>query len=327
MDPLTHTATGLFLSRAGLNRWTPRATAILILAANSPDCDIVSALRGSASYLTWHRNITHSLVAMPVLAVLSVVLIRALFRGAIRWKGALAAALIGVASHLLLDWTNAYGVRLLLPFSSRWFGLDISPLPDMVVWVILGLGIAGPFLSRLVGSEISSGTARIRAYGRGGAIFALAAYGLYDGGRSLLHARALETLQSRLYQGVAPARVAATPDPANPFRWGGIVDTPGFYAYVTVDLTRDFDSTRAYILEKPDMSPAMAAAARTGAFQAFQQWSQYPLWRVSPSERIENGTRVEAYDLRFGSPAKPAFVARALVDANQNVVESSFTFR
>src|ERR1043165_1620564 len=40
MDPLTHTATGLFLSRAGLNRWTPLATPILLLAANAPDIDI-----------------------------------------------------------------------------------------------------------------------------------------------------------------------------------------------------------------------------------------------------------------------------------------------
>ncbi len=28
MDNLTHTAVGFFLSRAGLNRWTPRATPI-----------------------------------------------------------------------------------------------------------------------------------------------------------------------------------------------------------------------------------------------------------------------------------------------------------
>src|SRR5262252_6337057 len=37
MDNLTHTAIGLFLSRAGLNRLTPRATAILLLASNAPD--------------------------------------------------------------------------------------------------------------------------------------------------------------------------------------------------------------------------------------------------------------------------------------------------
>ena len=61
MDPLTHTATGLLLSRAGLNRWTPLATPILILAANAPDIDVVTAAGGSLNYLHYHRHLTHSL--------------------------------------------------------------------------------------------------------------------------------------------------------------------------------------------------------------------------------------------------------------------------
>ena len=327
MDQLTHTAVGLFLSRTGLNRTTPRATAILIVAANIPDCDTVSLLHGSATYLVWHRNITHSLIAMPVMALLSVALVRAFVRGPIRWLPAFIAGLIGVASHLLLDLTNTYGIRLLLPFSSHWFRLDIAPLPDLWAWLILALGIAGPFLSRLVGSEISSGHTRVRSYGRGGAIFALLVFALYDGGRAILHIRAVNVMESRLYQGTPPLRVAATPTSSNPLRWGGIVEMPGFYAYEMVDLTRDFDPRRAFILTKPDPTPTMAAARRTVPFQAFLQWTQYPLWRLTPSDKIEDATRVEAFDLRFGSPATPMFVARALVDRNLRVLESSFQFR
>jgi len=66
MDNLTHTAIGLFLSRAGLNRWTPAATPILLLAANAPDIDIVTLSGGSLNYLHYHRHLTHSLIAMPV---------------------------------------------------------------------------------------------------------------------------------------------------------------------------------------------------------------------------------------------------------------------
>src|SRR5580700_4729841 len=40
MDPLTHSATGLFLGRAGLNRYSRQAPWILVLAANAPDIDI-----------------------------------------------------------------------------------------------------------------------------------------------------------------------------------------------------------------------------------------------------------------------------------------------
>lgn len=327
MDPLTHTAVGLFLSRAGLNRWTPRATPILILAANIPDCDIASAVGGQLSYLTWHRHITHSLIAMPVMALLAVVLVRAVFRSPVRWLGAFFAALIAVATHILLDLTNAYGVRILLPFSSEWFHFDIAAFPDPWTWTILALGIIGPFLSRLVGSEISSGSARVQHHGRGGAIFALLALSLYDGGRAVLHARAVTIIESRLYQDVAPLRVAACPSPTNPLRWNGIVETPTFWAFPAVNLAEDFDPTRVHILQKPDPDPALDAARRTPVFQAFLRFSQYTLWHVSPSPETDNGKRVEAYDVRFGSPASPAFFARALLDGNLKVIESSFHFR
>jgi inner membrane protein len=327
MDNLTHTAVGLFLSRAGLNRWTPHATAILVVSANIPDLDILAALRGSLNYLHYHRHWTHSLLAMPLMALLAVALIRVVFRGPIRWLGAWAAALAGVASHLLLDLTNTYGVRILLPFSGEWFRLDIAAFPDPWLWTILLLGILGPFLSKLVGAEISSGSARPRHYGRGGAIFALLFLTLYDGGRAVLHARAVNVLESRLYQGVAPLRVAACPTPTNPFRWNGIVETANFYALAPVNLLQDFDPTRSTILIKPDPDPAIDQARATPAFQEFLRFSQFPIWRVWADPQTENGKRVEAIDLRFGSPASPAFFARAILNSGGQVIQSSFHFR
>jgi inner membrane protein len=96
MDNLTHTATGLFLSRAGLNRWTPQASAILMLAANAPDIDVLSAAGGSINYLHYHRHLTHSIIGMPVIAILCVLLVRAVSRQPVRWLGAFAAAMVGV---------------------------------------------------------------------------------------------------------------------------------------------------------------------------------------------------------------------------------------
>ena len=327
MDPLTHTAVGLFLSRAGLNRWTPHATAILVVSANIPDLDILAALRGSLNYLHYHRHWTHSLLAMPLMALVAVALVRVVFRTPLRWLGAFAAALIGVASHLLLDLTNTYGVRILLPFSSQWFHLDIAGFPDPWTWTILLLGILGPFLSRLVGSEIASGGARSRHYGRGGAIFALSFLALYDGGRAVLHARAVNIVESRLYRGIAPLRVAAFPVSMNPLRWKGIVETGSFYALAPVNLLQDFDPGRALILDQPDPSPALDRARATPAFQEFLRFSPFPAWRVWPDEKLENGTLVEAIDLRFGSPESPAFFVRARLDGNGQVIESSFHFR
>src|SRR5215469_8727595 len=106
MDPLTHTATGLLLGRAGMNRWTPNAAVILVLAANVPDIDIVTLAGGSLNYLHYHRHLTHSLLAAPVLAIAIVALVRVIGRKRVPWAAAFGASLIAVISHLLLDWTN-----------------------------------------------------------------------------------------------------------------------------------------------------------------------------------------------------------------------------
>jgi inner membrane protein len=324
MDNLTHTLTGLFLSRVGLNRWTPQASAILMLAANAPDIDVLSAAGGSVNYLHYHRHLTHSLAAMPVMAILSVLLVRGISRKPVHWLGAFCAAMIAVGSHLLLDWTNSYGIRLLLPFSGQWLRLDWTNVIDVWIWAVLLLGLAGPFLARLVGSEITSGSLRQRYPGRGFAGFALCFLLLYDWGRGTLHGRAVAELQSRIYGESAPLRVAALPDAANPLSWRGVVETPDAYAVAGVNLAGSFDPTHAQVFHKPDSDPAMDAASRTATFQTFLDFSQFPLWRVSPADEPENSKLVEVMDMRFGSPLAPAFIASAVVDSRLRVLRAWF---
>jgi inner membrane protein len=326
MDNLTHTAIGLFLSRAGLNRWTPRATAILLLAANAPDIDVVSAAGGPLNYLHYHRHLTHSLVAMPVLALAAVALVRFAGRKPIHWLGGFCAALVGLASHLLLDWTNVYGVRLLLPFSSEWLRLDITNVVDLWIWAVLLIGVLAPFLARLVGAEITSGALKQRHPGRAAAIFALLFVLLYNCGRGVLHTRAVATLESRLYQGVPPSRVAAMPTAANPWGWHGLAETRDFYALADVDLRGEFDPSRASVYQKPESSPALEAARRTATFQEFLRFSQFPLWRVLPVTVPEDGKEVDVLDLRFGTPASPGFMATAILDEQLKVVRTTFQF-
>jgi len=326
LDNLTHTAIGLFLSRAGLKRWTPAATPILLLAANAPDIDVVSLLGGPVTYLHYHRHITHSLIAMPVLALASVALVRFAGRRPVRWLGAFLAALLAVASHLLLDLTNIYGVRLLLPFSAEWLRLDITSVIDLVIWAILFIGIAAPFLGRLVGGEITSGKLAQRNYGRGAAIFALSLVLLYDCARGVLHQRAAAILSSYTYDDAEPLRVAALPDPANPLLWRGLVETDGFYAVEDVNLTGDFDPTRAAIFHKPEPDSAIAAARATETFRVFLGFSQFPLWRVIPVSNPENGKEVTLLDMRFGTPSSPGFAARATVDAQNRVLKTGISF-
>src|SRR5262249_14191940 len=214
------TLTGLALSRAGLNRLTPHATAILLLAANAPDIDIVSAAGGSLAYLRYHRYLTHAIVMIPVMALLCVLAVRPFTRKRGSWGMALLVAMAGVASHLVLDFTHIYGIRLLLPFSTRWLRLGITSVIDPLIWAAILLSVIAPALGRLVSQEIGAPNSKVRA----AAIFALTLLLLYDGGRSILHQRALAILDSRIYSGAAPRRVAAFPDTVNPLRWHGLIE-------------------------------------------------------------------------------------------------------
>ena len=173
MDNLTHTALGVFLSRVGPGRWSPHATAVIVIAANIPDIDTVAGLGGGLNYIHFHRHLTHAIVAMPLLALAAVGVVRLAVRKPIGWRGAFFAALLAVASHLALDWTNIYGIRLLLPFSGTWEMLGITGVIDLWIWAVCLLSLAAPMLGRLVGSEIASGTVRGRNHGRGWAWFAI----------------------------------------------------------------------------------------------------------------------------------------------------------
>ena len=322
MDNLTHSLVGLFLARAGCRYATPRGTAIMVLAANAPDSDVVCTLGGAASYIHWHRHITHSLIAVPVMALLTVAVVRWVGRRPVRWLPAFLIAMLGVASHLILDLTNLYGVRLLLPFSDHWFHWDITPVVDLVIWLILLLGVVAPWFGKLVGSEIGE---RRRNGGGGWAVTALLLLGAYDYGRSVLHDRAVETLESRVYHGRAPRRVAAFPE-ANPLVWNGLAELSDSYVMVPVDLRTEFRPENAETYNKPERTPAMLAAMETRPFRNFLGFVLYPIWAIEPVPDQPHITRVRLVDLRFGTPPEPGFEAVATVTDQNRVTDSLFTF-
>jgi inner membrane protein len=317
MDNLTHTLTGLALSRAGLNRWYARPDLVLMLAANIPDIDIVAATGGSFNYFLYHRGLTHAVAMAPVMALLPMLFVCAISRTMRGWVAAYVLSIIGIASHLLLDWTNTYGVRFLLPFSSQWFHLDLNSLMDFWIWAVLTLAFLGPLLGRLVSTEIGAKPSA----GRGLALFALAFIPTYDFGRYLIHDRALETLNSRVYQGGPPTRVAAFPISAgNPFEWSGWVERPSFVMRFSMNLLADFDPTDGTIIYKPEPSPVLDAARQAFTVRKFLEFAQYPLWRVTPVADPEGARRVDVRDWRF------PFTASAIVDASNRVLSSSFQF-
>ena len=319
----------MFLARAGFKRATTYGTTILVLAANAPDIDVISWFWGRPTWLHWHRNITHSLVGAPFMALLTVAVVAGaaliLRKQKVRWWPAFRIALLGVASHLLLDLTNVYGVRLLLPFSGHWSHLDITPVVDFSILALLLLGVVAPWLSRLVGSEIGeTGKARGNA---GWAVSALVLLTLFDYSRSVFHQRATNILNSRIYNGLAPRRVGAFPT-GNPLVWRGVAELSNGYVEVPLDLRSDFQPADEVTYYKPPRTPAMRAAMETYPFQMLLEFVQWPLWVTQPvidsNEAGKGATRISLIDLRFGTPSQAGFSATALVDKDNQVRESVF---
>lgn len=148
MDPVTHSLVGAALSRAGLNRTTPLATATLVLGANAPDVDALALVQGSYASLALRRGLTHGPVAallLPLVVAGAVVAYDRFWRRRrdpaappASVTAVIGLAFLGVLTHSPLDWLNTYGIRLLMPFSERWFYGDSLFIIDPWVWLLLG---------------------------------------------------------------------------------------------------------------------------------------------------------------------------------------------
>lgn len=157
LDNLTHSLAGAVLGQMGLKKKTGLGMATLIVAANIPDIDAVATLLDGVQHLAIRRGITHGPIAMLLLPLV----LTGIMIWFDRWQGKrgerpaarlpihkgwlLALAYIGCLSHPALDWLNSYGIRLLEPFSSRWFYGDSIFIIDIWIWAAL---IAGFWISR-----------------------------------------------------------------------------------------------------------------------------------------------------------------------------------
>jgi inner membrane protein len=148
MENLTHSLVGLTAAKAGLERLSPGATALCVVAANAPDSDILALAFGDRwTYLQNHRGITHSIAGVVALAIILPLIFYAVDwlwsrsrkqPPRVKLKGLLIASFIVSATHPLLDWTNNYGIRFLLPWNAKWFYGDLVFIADPYLWLILG---------------------------------------------------------------------------------------------------------------------------------------------------------------------------------------------
>ena len=335
MEPVTHFLTGACLGRSGFNRKTELATATMTLAAEAPDLDVLGRFRGSVFGFEHHRGFTHSFLGLLIVSAVVVGFMYCVWRLrgrktndsdlAPRWGLLFGLAYLAGLSHILLDFTNNYGVRPFWPFWERWYEWDIVFIVEPVLLVALTLGLVVPALFGLVDQEI--GRRQKGPRGRGAAIAALAAMVLLWGVRDFEHRRAVNALRALRYEKADPIRVGAFPTYLNPFVWHGVVETQDVLAMPDVDSSVpevDPDRNMPWIY-KPAETPATLAAKSSYLGRFYLDWAKFPITQTEPTS--DGGYIVYFHDLRFGQslPAGGRSPLSAGVVLDQNLrVKSEF---
>lgn len=296
MDNITHTLVGFALAESGLKRRTRLGAAALVLGANLPDVDGFAYFVGSGvDALGFRRGWTHGVLAMAVLPLLLTggllgwARVRRVSSGSTRvdpgWLLALSA--IGILSHPLLDLLNTYGVRLLMPFSGRWFYGDTLFIIDPWLWLILGAGL---FLARrrVRRSSGPSGDRSMHA--------ALLAGAVYVGVMALSSRLGVGAVDART-DGAQARRTLISPVFLNPFSRMVIRDLGATYE---VGELRLGVPVRYDVLGRDPIGldqPGAREAAKTPAGAAFLRWARFPYFHV---ERNGDSLRVVLGDMRYG---------------------------
>lgn len=145
MDPVSQGVIGAAAAQAFARPHQVAVAGLLGgLAGMAPDLDVL--IRSSVDpllFLEFHRQFTHSLVFIPIGAVLCALLLFPVVRWSCRAREAYLYCLLGFATHGLLDACTSYGTQLYWPFSNErvaWNSISIvDPLFTLPVLILVAL--------------------------------------------------------------------------------------------------------------------------------------------------------------------------------------------
>jgi inner membrane protein len=333
MEPITHLMTGACLARAGFNRKAAYAVVAMTVAAELPDIDTLWGVAGPVASFQHHRGWTHTLAGMPFEAAAVVGVCWGWNRWRTRRKGAAEASesqfekaapvrwgmlfgfvLVALLSHLLLDWTNNYGVRPFFPLNPRWYEGSIVFIFEPVLFGMLLVALVAPALFGLIGSEVGARRSRFR--GRGWAIAALLGMVSLWGWRWIEKGKALQLVAAEDFRNpgataadsvpVPVVRVGVSPNPITPYKWHVIVETPLDYRLAVADtLGGTVTTTPGDVFYKPPTTISTLVAKRSWLGEVYLDWARFPLVTEqpksdNPDDPDEAGlTTVTFRDLRF----------------------------
>ncbi len=340
MEPITHLMTGACMSRAGLGQKSRLAALTLVMAAEFPDIDVVAYAKNPVYGFAHHRGITHAILAVPINAALVLLLVYAYFQylrsrptsrtqisvTTPQWGRLFMYACMSSAAHIVLDFTNSYGIRPFEPFSHKWYSWDIVFVVEPIIFAVLLIGLLLPSLLSLAYPSENFYIRAVR-YRKIAAISALTFIPLLCGLRHIQHQRAVATLRLTLIDGAAPLRVSASPYWLNVFRWQGVLETLDSYQIVEVNsFTRQIASLRTTVLHKAVDTPAVRSAQKSFLGRVYLDWAQLPFIQVEERPGHAKGFTVWFYEMRFYYPQMRTKMLNASVDvaANLEVVGEHF---
>lgn len=143
MDPITHGLLGATVAKVITGNRLPHGAALIgALAAMAADVDVfIPSFGDPTADWIYHRYITHALVVIPLGGLLCALPFLWLERFKPYRQAVIIAAMIGYASHTMLDSLTNYGTQQLLPFSDTRVTWDAMPIVDPLYSLMLIAGL------------------------------------------------------------------------------------------------------------------------------------------------------------------------------------------
>ena len=143
MDPVTQGAFGAIFAQTISNKKKILVGSIVgCLAGLAPDLDIfIRSASDPLLKLEYHRQFTHSIIFIPIGALIVTLFSRILFRKYLSWVEMYLFSFFGYATHGLLDACTSYGTQLLWPFSDERISWNYVSVVDPFLSVPLILAI------------------------------------------------------------------------------------------------------------------------------------------------------------------------------------------
>ena len=240
MDPVTQGAFGaIFAQTISSKKKILVGSIVGCFAGLAPDLDIfIRSASDPLLKLEYHRQFTHSLIFIPIGALIVTLFSRLLFKKYLSWSETYLFSFLGLATHGLLDACTSYGTQLLWPFADErisWNYISVVD-PFLTIPVILAIIFAIIMKNKYI---TLFGIAYILVY---------LTFGAYQENRAQFVGKSIANLR-----GHDSKDHTAKPSLGNLFLWKTIYEDDGFYYVDAVRLFSKLEYCQGTKIKKLDL--------------------------------------------------------------------------